>query len=121
QNDTPVPSQVNKTDWTTDTNFMPRTLSRDGAFMAVTSYPLANGSSDKLVILGIADPAHPNLIRTLASGVGALRDVVVQNGYAFVVGDRFFTLDLNNSSAAPVFTSDPFGSENAIAVGGGYA
>src|SRR6185369_13728073 len=94
-NNTPVPSQVSRTDWTTDTNFLPRTLSRDGSFLAVASLPTGNGSSDKLVILGVADPAHPNLIRTVPSGAGAIRDVVVQNGYAFVAADRFFTLDLN--------------------------
>jgi hypothetical protein len=118
---TPVPTQVNKTDWTTDTNFLPRTLSRDGAYLAAASLPTSNGFSDKLVILGIADPAHPNFIRTATSGAGSVRDVVVSNGFAFVAADRFYTLDLSNPTATNNFPGDFFGSDNAVAVGGGYA
>jgi hypothetical protein len=118
---TPVPSQINKTDWTTDTNFLARTLSRDGSFLAVASYPTGNGFSDKLVILGIADPAHPNLLRTVPSGAGTIRDVVVQNGWAYVAADRFFTLDLTNPSSTPIYPGDFFGSDNAVVLSGGYA
>src|SRR2546426_6928414 len=43
QSSTPIPSQINKPDWTPDTNYFPRTLSRDGQYLAVASYPLNNG------------------------------------------------------------------------------
>ena len=119
--DTPIPTQIPKSDWTNDPNFLPRTLSRDGAYLAVASLPTSNGSSDKLVILGIADPAHPNLIRTVPTAAGAIRDVVVQNGWAYVAADRFFTLDLTNPNATPVLTGDPYGSDYSVALAGGYA
>ncbi|MEO8034568.1 MAG: hypothetical protein ABI837_09045, partial [Acidobacteriota bacterium] len=118
---TPVPSQVSRTDWTTDTAFLPRTLSRDGNYLAVASFPLSNGGSDKLVILNVADPSHPALVRTLASGSGWVRDVVVQNGFAYIASDRFSTLDLSNSSLTPAFAPDLNGIDYAVCVSNGYA
>jgi hypothetical protein len=119
--DTPVASQINKTTWTADANFIPRTLSRDGNDVVLTGYPTSNGATDRLVVLNAVDPARPNLVRTLNTGVGSMRDVVVLDGWAYAVGDRFFTLDLHNPAAAPIFTGDPPGPESAVAVAGGYA
>ncbi len=121
ESSTPVPSQVNKTEWTTDTNFYPRTLARDGAYLTVTSYPTSNGHNDKIVVLNVADPAHPNLVRLLATGLGALRDVVVSNGWAYIGGDRFGTLDVTDPAATVKMTGDPCGRDNAVTVFGGYA
>ncbi|HET8798224.1 MAG TPA: Ig-like domain-containing protein [Thermoanaerobaculia bacterium] len=118
---TPVPSQINRSEWTTDTNFYPRTLSRDGAHLAVASYPTTNGSNDKLVVLSVADPAHPSFARTVSSGVGAVRDVVVYGGWAYVAADRLYTLDLTNPSATPNYPGDVCGSDFAVALSGGFA
>jgi len=120
---TPVPTQIAKSEWTTDANFFPRTLSRDGTHMAVASLPTSNGSSDRLVVMSVVDPAHPTFVRTLNLGFGAVRDVVVQNGQAYIAADRLITLDLTNPAATPVLATngDPCGRENAIAVHGNLA
>jgi hypothetical protein len=116
---TPVPSQIDKAAWGVDATFKASTLSHDDNYMAVAS--LLPAGSDKLVILSIVDPAHPTLVRTVATGVGVIRDVVVSNGWAYVSADRFFTLNLSDNASLPIFTGDSCGSENAVALSGGYA
>jgi hypothetical protein len=123
QNDTPAPSQIAKSVWTADTNFVPRILSRDGDYLVVSSYPATNGSSAALVVLGVADPAHPNHLRTAASPGGAIRDVVVKDGWAHFAANRLYTLNLADPNATPVAPvgSDAAGAEMALAVVGGLA
>jgi hypothetical protein len=118
---TPVPSQIPKTDWTSDTSFLPRTLAHDGAHLAVASYPTGNGASGTLVILGVSDPAHPALIRALNVGIGTIKDVAVSNGWAFIAANRFATLNLTDPAATANLTNDQGGEENGVEVVGGYA
>ena len=123
QSDTPAAGQLDKTAWTTDTNFIPRVLSRDGDYVAVSGHPTSNGSSTALVILGVADPARPDHVRTVTSPNGAVRDVVVSDGWAHFAANRLYTLNLTDAAAAPVtpLGNDGAGSEQAIALSGGLA
>ncbi|MDQ6799844.1 MAG: Ig-like domain-containing protein, partial [Acidobacteriota bacterium] len=119
---TPAASQVPSTGWGVDSNFISRTLSVDGHALAVASYPVGTtGSSDRLVVLDVTNPNAPVVRRTVATSIGAIRDVVVQNGWAYIVGDRFVTVNLDVANASPNATSDPCGHENAVAISGGYA
>ncbi|HEX6177028.1 MAG TPA: hypothetical protein VF057_01615, partial [Thermoanaerobaculia bacterium] len=118
--ETPIPGQINKSDWTSDANFHVRRLSRDGIHLALTSHP-ATTSSDRMVLMNVIDKARPHFVRTLTTGAGAIRDVVVSDGWAYVAANRFFTLDLNNPAATPLFTGDPCGTDRDIVLSGGYA
>ena len=123
ESDTPAPSQINKTAWTTDTNFVPRILSRDGDYLAISSYPATNGASTSLIVLGVADPAHPNLLRAFTSTGGNVRDVVVRDGWAHFAANRLYTLNLADPAATAVTPSgsDAPGAEQALALSGGMA
>ncbi|HVS32818.1 MAG TPA: Ig-like domain-containing protein [Thermoanaerobaculia bacterium] len=122
QASTPVPSQITKTDWATDTTFLARILSGDGNHLAVTSYPATNGASPRMTILSVADPAHPSFVRTLDVGISSLFDVVVSNGWAYISGDRLATLNLDDPAAVPnIANTNQGGWESSVALSGGYA
>jgi hypothetical protein len=122
QTSTPVPSQIAKTDWATDTTFLARILSVDGNHLAVTSYPATNGASPRMTILSVADPAHPSFVRTIDVGISSLFDVVVSNGWAYIAGDRLATLNLNDPAAVPnIANTNQPGWESSVALSGGYA
>ena len=80
-------------------------------------------SSDKLAVYDVTNPSAPVLRRTLTTSAaqGSIRDVAVQNGFAFIVADRLSTLNLSDPNSTPIFTDDPCGKENAIVLSGGYA
>ncbi|HUJ13824.1 MAG TPA: Ig-like domain-containing protein, partial [Thermoanaerobaculia bacterium] len=119
---TPAVTQVAQTVWSVDSSFAARTLALDGRTLAVASYPVGGGgSSDRLVVLDLTNPAAPSLVRTVATGAGGIRDVVVQNGWAYIASGRFCTLNLTNPSASPLITSETCGGRSAVAVSGGYA
>jgi hypothetical protein len=110
----------------TDANFRARTVAAEGSTVVVAGYPDATGSvggSDKIAVYDIANPAAPVLRRTLTLSAmqGSIRDVAIQSGWAFIVGDRFATVNLADQNAAPIYTDDPCGRENAVALSGGYA
>src|SRR5207253_2914513 len=52
---------------------------------------------------------------------GSIRDIAVQNGMAYIVADRFATLNLADPNSTPISPSDPCGKENAVVISGGYA
>ncbi|HSP14146.1 MAG TPA: Ig-like domain-containing protein [Thermoanaerobaculia bacterium] len=116
-----VPTQLDKSAWTTDAGFKPQTIALNGAVLAVSSASGVSGStSDKLVVLDVSDPAHPAFVRTVST-VANVRDVTIVDGWAYIAGDRFGTLDLRNTTSAIVLPCDTGGVENAVAVAGGYA
>src|SRR5207237_9914609 len=55
------------------------------------------------------------------TSVGAILDVVVLNGWAYIAGDRFGTINLDVANSSMNFTADQCGQENAVTVSGGYA
>jgi hypothetical protein len=122
QTGTPVPSQIPKSEWTTDANFLARTLSADGGHLVVSGYPAGNGHSPRLTVLSILDPAHPAFLRTVDAGVSTLFDAAVSNGWAYIAGDRLATLNLNDPAAVPNLANrNEGGWESSVAVSGGYA
>ncbi len=112
---TPAPTQIDRTTWTTDTNFRARHLAMDDRFLLVHG-----GNSDKLAILGIADPARPAFLRTVNFANGVINDVSIVNGWAVVNSNDPAVLDLNNPSSAPVHVTDQGNFDYAMAIAGGY-
>jgi hypothetical protein len=118
---TPVPTQIPASTWTSDTQFAPRTVSVDGKTLVVATYPWSNnGTSDKIAIVDISDPARPTLKR-MAPTVNRVLDVKAVNGWAYVAGDRFGTINLSDPNATINLTGDPCGRDYSIALSGGYA
>ncbi|HKB78280.1 MAG TPA: hypothetical protein VKH35_01065, partial [Thermoanaerobaculia bacterium] len=113
----PSATEVAATGWGVDGVFVSRTLSLDGHQLAVAGW----GSSSELVLLDLSNPAVPALVRTSVAAQGAIRDVVIRDGWAYVAADRFSTLDLSASGSTPNYTTDPCGREQAVALSGGYA
>ncbi|MGZ8868886.1 MAG: hypothetical protein ACXW2P_11115, partial [Thermoanaerobaculia bacterium] len=114
--------QISRTLWTTDTTFRAQAIAADGTLLAVTSTNVNGSTSDKLVVLDTTNPSLPAHLRTIATGAGAIRDLHVANGWAYVAANRLLTVDL--AAATPVVNLagvDPSGSEQAVAVAGGYA
>src|SRR5262249_22951463 len=75
---------------------------------------------DKLVIVDVGNPAAPHVTRNIGV-VGRVTGYVLKDGWAYVAGDRFATLNVADPNSTPNYTSDACGREEAIAVSGGYA
>src|SRR6185369_16801272 len=104
-----------------DGGWRARTIKAEGNNLVVASFPWdGNGDSNKLVIYDISDPAAPVLKRTVTT-VNRILDVELQNGTAYVGGDWFGTLDLNNPNSSFVSGGDANGRDFSVAVVGGYA
>ncbi|HEX2832542.1 MAG TPA: Ig-like domain-containing protein [Thermoanaerobaculia bacterium] len=116
---TAAPTQIARSEWTTDTTFKPRTIAREGRFLGLTTGTASNSST--IAILDVSDSARPTLVRAFNPGVGTVRDLAISNGWAFTASDRFAAIDLNNSNTPVSLTLDFNGVERAVAVGGGYA
>lgn len=116
-------TQLAATQWGTATGFVARTLAVTGRTMVVGSYPNLDGSgSAQVVLLDTTDPLHPAFKRTVNAARGAIRDIAAAGNYAFIVGDRLSTLNLDEANATPNFASDdPCGLENAIVLAATYA
>ncbi|MGH9457002.1 MAG: hypothetical protein ACRD2J_05105, partial [Thermoanaerobaculia bacterium] len=118
---TPDSIRLDRSVWGVDGGFRARTVARDGSIIAVAAYPVdGTGSSSRVVILDVSNPAAP-VVRSTLAGTGAVRDLAVHGGWAFVAADRFWAIDLTGAVAAPVYTTDTCGREYALAVSGGYA
>src|SRR5438552_10377236 len=105
-------------------NYRARTISVAGAAVVLAGYPDPNGSigaSDKLAVYDVTNASAPVLRRSSSATQGAIRDVVIQNGWAYVVADRFSTLNIVDPNATPNYSADQCGQENAVVVSGGYA
>ena len=92
--------------------------------MALAGYPDASGSiggSDKLAIYDVSNPSAPVLRRSNSAAQGWIHDVVIQNGWAYIVADRFNTLNIVDPNATPNYTSDQCGYELAVTVAGNLA
>src|SRR5439155_17653309 len=101
-----------------ESNFRARTIAAEGSIVVVAGYPDATGavgSSDKIAVYDVTNPSVPVLRRTLTLSAvsGSIRDITVQNKTAYIVADRFATLDLADPNSTPILPSDPCGKENA--------
>ena len=113
---TPAPTNIDKSTWTTDTNFRARRLAMDQRSLLVSG-----GSSDKLVILSITDPERPALVRTVTVGNGVINDIAITNGWAVIASNDLSLLDLSSPTSTPVYVGDTGNSETAVTVSDGYA
>jgi len=119
---TPTPTQINKTAWTPDANFLPRTLARDGGWLAVASYPTNNGGSSTLAIVSVTDPAHPTFVKAVNMNNGSLKDVAIAGDWAFTAGDHFAAINMADPNAVAIAsTSNQAGDETGIVLSGSYA
>ncbi|HUJ13922.1 MAG TPA: hypothetical protein VL284_09060, partial [Thermoanaerobaculia bacterium] len=103
-----------------DSNYRARTVAAEGPTLVVAGYPAPSGS-DKLAVFDVTNPSAPLLRRSNSAAQGAIRDVVVQNGWAYIAADHFSTLNLTDPAATFVNTSESCGSRNAVVVSAGYA
>ena len=118
---TPTPTQVNRTDWTSDAAFLPRTLAVEGNLMAVASREDGStGTSDKVVILDVSDPLRPALKRVISTGSRVL-DIRISKGFLFVANNRFSSFDLNDPNSTQHFAADQSGDDYSLVISGGYA
>jgi len=118
---TPVATQINRTAWTSDAAFLPRTLAIEGNTLAVASRVAGTtGNSDKVVILDITDPTRPVLKRVISTGSRVL-DIKLSNNWLYVANNRFSTFDLSNPTSTQNFGADQNGNDYSLAVTGGYA
>ncbi|MCA1733574.1 MAG: hypothetical protein LC732_08220, partial [Acidobacteria bacterium] len=118
---TPESTRLDQSTWGVDGGFRARTIERDGSMLAIGSYPAdGTGSSNRVVMVDISNPAAP-AVRATLTGTGALRDIAVHDGWAFVAADRFWAVDLGSATPAPLYAFDVCGREHALVVSGGYA
>jgi len=118
---TPTSSQIDRTTWTSDGSFRARRLANDATRLLVASN---NGSgSDKLVVLSIADPARPTLLRTITTSNGVINDIALtSSGWAVVAANDLLLIDLDNPTSTPINLGDQGGwYENAVTLTNGYA
>ncbi len=113
---TPPPGFLDKTEWTSDTNFRARIVASDDRNIIV-----AGGNSDKVTILSISDPARPALVRTVSLYDGAVNDLAITNGWALIVANDLMMLDLSSTTSAPIYLPDYGNIETSIAVADGFA
>jgi hypothetical protein len=104
-----------------DGNWRARMVRTEGNNLLLGSFPDGAGDSDKLVLYDISNPAAPVLKRAISTGIGRLLDIQIVNGFAYVAGNRFGTIDLNSATSTMNLTGDPSGNEYGLAVAGGYA
>jgi len=94
-----------------------RTLSTDGTNLLVGSYN--DAGSTRALLYDVTDPATPAFRKTFTFGSGAVNDVLIHKGWAYVAADDLQAIDLANINAAPlVFTEG--NSETALLASGGY-
>ncbi|HEY0590314.1 MAG TPA: hypothetical protein VGF40_00995, partial [Thermoanaerobaculia bacterium] len=118
---TPSAARLESSSWGVDAGFRARTIVRDGSTLLIGSYPAdGTGSSDRVVVLDVADAAAP-AVRATVAGTGAIRDIAVHGGRAFVAADRFWGVDPSAAAPAPTYAADACGREYAVVVSGGYA
>jgi hypothetical protein len=118
---TPTATQINRTDWTSDAQFQPRTIALEGTTLALASRIDGNtGQSDKVVILDISDPVRPSLKRVISTGSRVL-DIKIVNNTLFVANNAFSTFDLSDPNSTQKYAGDPNGSDYSLVVAGGYA
>jgi len=118
---TPTPTQINRTDWTSDAQFTPHTLAIEGNLLAVAArIDGSTSTSDKVVILDLTDPLRPALKRVISTGSRVL-GITISKGWLFVANNRFSTFDLNDPNSTQNFGADQNGSDYSIALSGGYA
>lgn len=107
----------------TDASFRARTVRVEGTLAVVGSYPASNaGASERLVVFDVTDPGAPVRTREVTAGWGAVRDFELLDGWAYVAGSEFSTIDLR--AASPVRNAVNLamcGDQLAVTAGGGYA
>ena len=101
-------------------SFRARTLATEGNLLLVTSFYEDYGANPKGVVYDISDPASPVLQRVADIANGHAYDVELENGWAFVGGHDFCTINLGDPSSTRTCVSQGFG-EVGVAITGGYA
>jgi hypothetical protein len=103
-----------------DTNFRARRVASDGTVSLVGTGSLWSSgtpASNKLILF--AQPNATAAPQILTYNGGAVQDLDVRSGYAFVAGDRLGTINLTTLTQA--FAADQSGSDISLAVGGNFA
>jgi hypothetical protein len=100
--------------------FRARTLASEGNLLVVTGFSEEYGTSPKGVVFDISNPASPVLTRTVDIADGHAYDVDLKDGWAYVGGHDFCTINLANPSSTRNCISDGF-NEIGVAVSGGFA
>ncbi|MGZ8829304.1 MAG: hypothetical protein ACXW2Q_02890, partial [Thermoanaerobaculia bacterium] len=104
-----------------DPSFRARTLRLSGTLLAVAGYSNDYLSSQALVVYDVTNPAAPILRNTIFMQLGGIRDIELANGWAYVVGGGFTTVDLNSPDLTVHQPNFQLGQQQSIALAGGYA
>src|SRR6185369_4873817 len=104
-----------------DGGWRARIVRVEGNNLILTSFPADGvGNSDKVVLYDVSNPATPVLKRTIST-FSYILDAQVVNGWAYLAGSRFGTLDLSSNTSTVNLAADLNGNEYGLAVVGGYA
>jgi hypothetical protein len=101
-------------------NFRARTLATEGNLLVVTGFSEDYGASPKGVVYDISNPASPVLSRVVDITEGHAYDVELENGWAFVGGHDFCTINLGDPASVRNCLNQGF-NEIGVAAVGGYA
>ncbi|HXI14091.1 MAG TPA: hypothetical protein VNM92_15820, partial [Thermoanaerobaculia bacterium] len=103
-----------------DQGFNSRRIASDGTYLAVSggSSSLGVRGSDKLLFL---QPNASAPAQIVMAGSGAIQDIEIENGWAYVGSNSFSTVNLATVPPTIHFASDQSGSDVAVAVAGRYA
>ncbi|HUJ12185.1 MAG TPA: hypothetical protein VL284_00215, partial [Thermoanaerobaculia bacterium] len=109
-----------------DSAFRSRRVAADGTNWIVTNGTVSgahiNGGSSRALLFREPDASAPPDIVSVDTTAGTVEDAAMQNGFGFVTGDRFVTINVSaKTPSVQVPPSKPCGRELALAVAANYA
>ncbi|MEO8037027.1 MAG: hypothetical protein ABI837_21550, partial [Acidobacteriota bacterium] len=104
----------------TDSYRARRTVS-DGNYTVTTTGSLFGGSPRADRVLLFPTASTTGVAQLVSSGVGGIQDVQISNGYLYMAGDRFGSINLADPAFTVHLTGDPNGTDECLAISGRYA
>jgi len=95
-----------------------RTIAAEGTNLIVGGY--GDGGSTKAILFDTSDPSAPVYKRTITLGNGAVNDVTISNGFAYIAANDVWGLDLSSPTSTQFTFGDPGNFETALLASGGY-
>jgi len=94
-------SQINRTVFTSDSNFRLRTLVQEGSLVIASSRRFSGGvaDSDKVVRIDASNPSAPVFVETISANNNYIWDIDLLGGYAYVASDDLRVINFNTRPA----------------------